>query len=387
MLSVIDIFSSDYSALNLGSSRVKIIDEQADILNSIICGPGPCVDRIREKGLRVDTIDMQHASLNLVEDFSAIKKLSLLLNNIKPDIVHTHNSKGGLIGTYAARKAKMPFIIHQAHGLLYKRFNGTKERITRFVELKYFGNCDLLLFQNKDDLESIRKHRSDLGDKMLFINNGIDFSDFSNSAQRKTPSDEGILKLLCVARMDKNKNHEMIFRALETLQQMIPFEIHLVGDGPLSANYKSRISQSEKLRDRVVFHGFVDRRQISEIASSCHVNLLTSIQEGKPRSAMEAAYMGIPTIATDIDGTREVVIPGITGYLISPGDVTDLARLISKLFFEPDNWKSLSESSRKYAIEHFDERLVIEKLITIYRSIEAGEINRLIENTKNGLCW
>ena len=92
---------------------------------------------------------------------------------------------------------------------------------------------------------------------------------------------------------------------------------------------------------------------------------------------MEAAYMGIPTIATDIEGTREVVIPGVTGELLPFDDYAAMKEKVEKLYRNSDYWYKLTLSSRKYAEENFDENKVVDKLLTIYKFSYEGKWKEL----------
>jgi len=102
---------------------------------------------------------------------------------------------------------------------------------------------------------------------------------------------------------------------------------------------------------------------------------------------MEAAYMGIPTIATDIDGTREVVIPGKTGELVKYGDSDALAGKIIELYENEQKWRALSETAKEYAEKHFDEKIIVRKLIRIYEAAYNNKIDKLIAETNSGFDW
>lgn len=363
---IIDVFSSDFSAFHHGLSRVEQVNKTSTNRNLIICGPGDYVEQVRNTGIETHVVDMQHASIDFFKDQKSIRRLSELLKKLAPDIVHTHNSKGGLIGTKAASSAGVPLIMHQFHGFLFKRYARFKSSLTRFVEYLYSRNCNVLLFQSKNDLATARSMRMTRHAKLIYLGNGIDTRYFNMMFNRRDPKELGCISLVSIARMDTNKNHEMIFRSLESLEGRVPFELHLIGTGSLEERHKRRTDESQLLKGRVIFHGEVKKGELSSIAGKCHVNLLTSRQEGKPRSPMEAAFLGIPTIATNIDGTREVVIHGKTGFLVELDDYFDLAKKIQKLYEDPELLRSLSNASRKYADENFDERKLVSKLCLIY---------------------
>ena len=202
--------------------------------------------------------------------------------------------------------------------------------------------------------------------KITYIGNGINFDDFKGDySNKKSPYESGGMNLIYVGRMDKNKNHKMVLDALDLLVNRMPFSLHLIGDGPLLETLKNRVN-SGNLKGKVIFHGFIQRKEIPDIARLCHLNLLTSKQEGKPRTVMETSYMGIPTIATDIEGTKEVVIPGVNGELVEYDDHDSLAKKIFDFYSDETKWEKMSLSSKKYAENNFDEMTVVKKLNEIY---------------------
>lgn len=383
---IADIYSSCVSAQSMGKSRIEFLESiNKEIKNYIITSPCKNAEELKEEEFKILVCEMNHSSTNPINDSKAVKRLQRVIRDLKPDIVHTHNSKGGAIGRIAANKENVPFVIHQVHGYYFKRFAGVKETIFRNAEKLLSRYCDLLLFQNLEDL-SLSKKMGIPESKLLYINNGIDFSDFTFSKLKNTPKEDKILNIVCVARMDKNKNHEMIFNALELIGDKIPYKVYLIGKGALSNTHKARVENS-KLKDKVEFCGFVERKDISNITSKCHLNVLTSKQEGKPRTAMEASYMGIPTVATDIDGTREVVIPGKTGELVEYNDYKALADKIIEFYKDESKWKKISKSCHDYALNNFDEKIVVERLNKIYKAVMDNSIDELVKKTDNGKNW
>jgi len=365
-MKIVDIFSANMSSYLLGSSRIRKLENlNPEIENIIITSPGEYIENLKKENFKYRIVQMNHTKINPFKDCMSIIKLKKTLKQIDPDIVQTHNSKGGIIGRLASKRAGVPFIIHQVHGFYFKRFSGIKRNLFQYVEKFLSKYCDLLLFQNKDDL-LLAKKMGIPDNKITYIGNGINFDDFKGDySNKKSPSESGGMNLIYVGRMDKNKNHKMVLDALDLLVKRMPFSLHLIGDGPLLETLKNRVN-SGNLKGKVIFHGFLQRKEIPDIARLCHLNLLTSKQEGKPRTVMETSYMGIPTIATDIEGTKEVVIPGINGELVEYDDYSSLAKKISDFYNDETKWKRMSLSSKKYAENNFDEMIVVKKLNEIY---------------------
>lgn len=368
-------------------SRLKAINSIDNFRNWVITSPGPFCERISASGIELKTIRMDHESVNPLNDYRAIKTLHNMLSEELPDIVHTHNSKGGAIGRIAASRAKIPFVVHQVHGFYYKRFSGLKRSIYDYYERFLARCCDLILLQNHEDLQSCIERRMSSKTLLLHIGNGIDLNGFSQcSSSRVSPKASGQIRLVYIGRMDRNKNHRMLFDALRLIKNKVDFSVDLIGDGPLIEENKDYVS-SIGISEKVKFHGWIDKKEIPALLTIAHVNILTSKQEGMPRAAMEAAYMGVPTIATNVVGTRDVVIAGKTGLLVPVGDSEGMASQITKLYEDADLWEKLSISSHEYASSHFDEDIIIKRLTKIYHAIKDGTIHELVTATNNGIHW
>lgn len=387
LIKIADIFSSDWTVYHQGLSRLKAINGFDNIRNWVITSPGPFCKKVSESGIELKMVTMNHESVNPLNDYLAVRNLRDVLSEELPDIVHTHNSKGGAIGRIASKKARVPFVVHQVHGFYYKRFPGLKRTIYDYYERFLASYCDLILLQNQEDLQSCIKRGMNKKARLLYIGNGIDLSEFpQTSSKRESPKTYGKIRLIYIGRMDQNKNHKMLFDALSSLKGEIDFSLDLIGDGPLLKQNTDYVN-SIGISDRVKFHGWIDKKEIPAVLSEAHVNILTSKQEGMPRAAMEAASMGVPTIGTKVVGTRDVVIEGKTGFLVRLSDYKGLALQISNLYNDVDLWERTSKSCYEYALSNFDERIIIKRLVKIYRSIKNGTINELVSKIDGGTDW
>jgi len=380
---ILDISKTEFGFLQLGS-RLKAVNECEEFENAILLPAGysdPLFSKIGTKVLHENGFNEFRPSLSYLNNI--IKSVSKKIKLFEPHIVHTHSSKGGLVGRIAARRADVPFVIHQVHGFGYKRLSGVKRYILEQLEKKLAKKCDLMLFQNKEDMETVARWNTKT--RLLFISNGIDFSEFEVREMFLTPKECNIMEIAYVGRQDKNKNHMMAFKAIEQIGTKIDIKLHIFGNGPMANENKSYVAHSSILSDRVLFHGNIDREKLSDAMRAIHLNVLCSKQEGNPRTVMEASYLGIPTIGTNVVGTRESLIDGINGYLVPYNDHEEMARKILQFYEEPKLWADMSYSCREYARNNFDERKVIQKLLIIYKAILESEIDSLISQTNGGL--
>ena len=174
--------------------------------------------------------------------------------------------------------------------------------------------------------------------------------------------------MLCVGRLEPVKNQPMLFAALERLRAHRPL-LWLVGDGPLQAQYEAEVAR-RGLADGVQFLGY--RYDVPELTAAADVVVLPSVKEGIPRALMQASAVGVPVVATDVKGSREVVVDGRTGYLVPLNDVPALADRLAALFDSPALRGELGAAGAAHAREHFDEQRVVERLVGIYRTALAA---------------
>ena len=119
------------------------------------------------------------------------------------------------------------------------------------------------------------------------------------------------------------------------------------------------------------------RDDVDALYAAMDVFVLASHREGYPRAAMEAAAMGLPIVATDVRGCREVVRPELNGVLVPPGAASGIAAALASLVAEPARRQAMGAASRARALEHFDERRVVATVLETYRSVAA----------RKGLPW
>ncbi|MCC6765163.1 MAG: glycosyltransferase [Deltaproteobacteria bacterium] len=195
-----------------------------------------------------------------------------------------------------------------------------------------------------------------------YVGNGINLERF---AQRSAPPTNPRLVLLCVGRIEPVKNHPMLFRALATLRRTHDVVLRLVGDGPLEGQYREDLARAG-LADAVEFLGY--RYDVPALTAAADVVVLTSVKEGIPRALMQAAAVGVPAVATDVKGSREVVVDGVTGYLVPLGDAERLTDRLDALLAAPALRAQMGLRAAAHAREHFDERRVAQRLVQTYRA-------------------
>jgi glycosyltransferase involved in cell wall biosynthesis len=189
------------------------------------------------------------------------------------------------------------------------------------------------------------------------VPNGVDTDCFRPPRERVRPADP--LRVLCVGRLVRQKAFASVVDAVAMTSA--PAVVRIVGDGPLRAPL---MAHAASLGVQAHFTGWVDRAELSTHYHWADVMCLPSFEEGMPNVVLEAMAAGLPTIASDVYGMRDLVEPGQTGCLVPPADACGIARALEQLTAEPDLVRQLGERARAAA-----ERYAWSEVAAAYRRL------------------
>ncbi len=319
--------------------------------------------------------------MDLVSDVRAFSQLRKLVNEVRPDIIHTHNPKPGVIGRIVGKWSRVPIVINTVHGLYAQRTDRLARRAAVYgLERIAAAHSDAELVQSVEDIETLRG----LGvprNRLHLLGNGIDLEAFSPSPERmragnQLREDLGIgqqtVVVGMVGRLVWEKGFGELFSAIEILRERLGNEqLAVVVVGPEEDETCGGVDRAT-IDDATIRHGvhFLGvRRDIASILSAFDVFVLPSHREGFPRAAMEASAMGVPVIATDIRGCRQVVEDKRTGLLVEARSAFDLAEAIRRLVEDRPLRDELGRRARSKAQAEFDQRMVIDRTLAVYRSL------------------
>jgi glycosyltransferase involved in cell wall biosynthesis len=169
-----------------------------------------------------------------------------------------------------------------------------------------------------------------------------------------------------VARFSEQKDHELLLQAIARIKADRAYEVDLVGDGPLMEASR-RTAEELGIGGRVRFLGA--RNDVPQLLAKAQAFLLISKWEGFPRSILEAMRAGLPVIASDVGGVKELVKDGETGFLIPRGDLHTMIDRIGRVVEEPVLRITMGKKNRRYFLEHFTYDRLLAKTTDVYREV------------------
>ena len=342
--------------------------------------PGPFVDQLTSWGIA--HVPLRHATraVSPGNDLLALPELLKLFRRLRPDIVHTHNPKPGIYGRLAARAAGVPGIVNTVHGLYAAPEDPLNRKAVVYALERIASTCSQVeFFQNPEDLEVMRRLGVPAG-KLELLGNGVDLAHLRpprsqaevDRARAELGVDPGSVVVGTVGRLVWQKGFRELFAAARRIRSLRPEAVFvIVGPEDMAkgdALGADDIAEAEALGN-VVFTGHRD--DVERLYHGFDLYVLPSYREGFPRSAMEAAASGLPVIATDIRGCRQVVDHGVNGLLVPLHDVDALTAAIAELTGDGSARTAMGTRSRQKAEAEFDDRQVIDTTLAAYRRLPA----------------
>ena len=340
-----------------------------------VSAPGPYVEQLEQHGIRHVPLTRSTRANDVRADVATAREFYGLCRELKPDIVHTHNPKPGIYGRIAARLARVPVVVNTVHGLYALPSDPLPKRAVVYtLERIAAAFSDAELVQNPEDLPVLRKLR--IPDRKLhLLGNGVDLTRFDPGAypgarerlraELGVTDDQVVVGL--VGRLVREKGYREVFEATRRLTREHP-NVMFVVVGPTDLDKDDAITQAEiDLAEREAGVRFLGaRNDVAELYLAMDIYVLASYREGFPRSAMEAAAMGLPIVATDIRGCRQVVDHDTTGLLVGVRDVDGLAAAIGTLIIDRDLRRTMAVTAREKANRDFDGRTQIARTLHCY---------------------
>jgi glycosyltransferase involved in cell wall biosynthesis len=325
----------------------------------LACGPGGYLD---DEARALEDVPV-HFVPSLVRpvrphrDAAALGALVRLMRRLRPGIVHTHSSKAGILGRWAAWMAGVPRVVHSIHGF---GFHDGQSRMVRgayiAAERAVSGFTDAFIaVSHANRSEGIARGLFP-AERCRVIRSGIDLSRFRAAAAREgelrrelglAPGDPLVGMIACLKPQKAPAVFVEVARAVLASEPRATFV--LVGDGELRGAVEALVARVPRGPERIRLLGW--RRDTDRIVADLDVLLLTSRWEGLPRVIPEAMAAGRPVVATAVNGSPEAVTEGETGYLAPAGDTALMAARVVELLRDPAMRGRMGEAGRERAAE------------------------------------
>ncbi|MGD0463938.1 MAG: glycosyltransferase family 4 protein [Tepidisphaeraceae bacterium] len=348
---------------------------------TLITGPaigpeGSLLERAQSHGYRVIVVDEMRRAIHPILDFRTCRRLLRLLEEINPDIVHTHSSKAGIIGRWAANRAKNPVIVHTIHGLA---FTASTNPAVNWVYKKLEKWAAPLTSRIVCVADAMREQSLAAGigraEQYVTIYSGMETEPFIHPPIARDQvrhslglSDDHIV-VGTIARLFDLKGHDDLLQIAPKLCAEFPnLRFLWVGDGLLRGRFEAEMSRLG-LRDRFVLSGMVPPQRVPELTAAMDILVHPSRREGLARALPQAGLAGIPAITYDIDGNREGVQDGVTGILLRPFDVQKMYEAIGALAKDESLRRRMGQAGREFALGRFDAKAMVQALDRLYREI------------------
>jgi glycosyltransferase involved in cell wall biosynthesis len=299
---------------------------------------------------------------NVYKDLIALWATYLWLRKIKPDILHTHTPKAGLIGMIAGFLSRVPVRIHTVAGIPWMESTGfprflykVLERITYSCATKVYPNSLGLRRFLLQEIPSASEKYKVLGNGS---SNGIDVNFFSPRAvleskeklRSKFNLNQDSFIWIFIGRIVKDKGINELIEAF--MQMDLNHTLLLVG--PFEDDQDPVSEETKKLIETTLnIHAFDFQKDVRPFIKLSDALVFPSYREGFPNVPMQAAAMGLPQIATDINGCNEIVIPGVNGLLIPVKDVAALKTSMKLLSEDKDLRQTMTLKSRKTILDRY----------------------------------
>lgn len=345
-----------------------------DVISGPQTGPeGSLIEEVRQRGVSLIIEPALVREIYPLKDLLALLRLWRFIKRGRYVIIHTHSSKAGILGRWAAKLAGAPIIVHTVHGW------GHTDRQHPLVRHFYIGLekltlpiTDCLITVSPRDIEKGLRDGIGRPEDYVVIRSGIELDRFgcpqrsAESVRAELGVPSGAPVVGTVTRLSPQKAPLDFVQAMGLAAQHRPDAYFvMVGDGPLRRQVEALASQLG-LCGRLILTGL--RRDVPELMNAFDIFVLSSLWEGLPRVLPQAMAFGLPIVATAIDGNAEAVQDGVNGLLAPPGKPAALGQSVLNLLENPQLARQMGEAGRKW-VEEFGAKRMVDQIADLYEQL------------------
>lgn len=346
LLYVVESFSTGVYAI-VRDIACNLDPEQFTIL--FLHSLRPDSPKTYEQDFKQPHISLQYVPMGSLKDYiSAVSTIRKVIRTFNPEVIHLHSSKAGVLGRVAAKGVFSQTLLYSPHGFSFLRtdVHPWKQKVFLTLEIlaDRYKHAKIIAVSEGEREEALR-----VTSDTLVINNFIDTSLFNTSGE--TPENT----VVTTGRIAPQKNPQL-FNAIA--QRMPEVAFLWVGDGP---------QRSELTASNITITGYVPRLDAIAHVTKSTLYLQTSLWEGMPVSILEAMAVGIPVVASDIIGNRDLIQPGVTGYLCNSSEQSAFVEHITELLSNKSLREEMGLQSRSVINQKYDIYKAIEHYALLYK--------------------
>lgn len=352
-------------------------DEVALITGPAIGPEGSLIERAKRNDVDLRIVPELRREIHMGRDWASYQALLRILREYRPQLIHTHSSKAGIIGRAAAAQLAIP-AVHTIHGspfhpyqnrLAYHAYRLAEKWAARRSE-RLISVCDAMTDQYVAAGVASRG-------KFVTIYSGMEVEPFLNpprsreAVRRELGFEPQHIVVGKVARLFELKGHEYVIDAARTaVASNTNLRFLFVGDGLLRNELEGRIAAAG-LSGNFAFTGLVPQDKVPELVGAMDIVVHASLREGLARVLPQGLIAGKPVVSYDVDGAREVVISGETGFLLPPRSIAQMSAAILQLASDPALRERMGQSGRSRFTDQFRHQTMTRRIREAYAEVLA----------------
>ncbi|WP_165071800.1 glycosyltransferase family 4 protein [Paludisphaera rhizosphaerae] len=349
---------------------------------TLITGPaegpeGDLFQRAEAQGLKVEVTPNLIRAVHPTTDWKAYRELRRAFRRLKPDVVHTHSSKAGIVGRAAAWNENVPAVVHTIHGLPFGPFESAR-RNRLYIALERWAARRCHAIVSVCDAMTEQALAAGVGRPEQFstVYSGMDADAFLNPrrSREEVRRELGLapehVAFATVARLFELKGHDDIIAVAPAVLKANPnVRFVWIGDGILREKLIAEL-EAKGIRDAFILTGLVPPDRIPELLNGVDAVIHPSLREGLARVLPQSLLVGRPAISYDVDGAREVITPE-TGVLLRPRDLEGLREAVLRLAADPTLRERLGQEGRRRFADQFRHETMTAQLRSLYERLLA----------------
>jgi glycosyltransferase involved in cell wall biosynthesis len=318
-----------------------------------------------------------------LKDFRALRQLEKILRAQKPDLVHTHSGKAGILGRLAAKRAGVPIIVHHIHGPSFGNFQGAFANFVFTAAERHAAKVTTHFFCSASAMTKLYLAAA-IGKSSMFtsIFSGFDLEPFLNATndlalRKKLGLDENHFVIGKVGRIFRLKGHTDLVTAFAKMLPQVPHaRLLFVGDGSLRGEIENQIKKLG-LDGKVIFTGLVPPAEVARHVGIMDCLAHLSYREALSRALPQALAAGKPVVAYNFDGADEVCLENKTGFIVRTGDTDAAAQRLLQLANDLSLREKFGQAGKAFVRDNFAVEKMVDDQYHLYLKLAAERGRRV----------